>query len=152
MTATFLALSVAHILIGCACLIFPQQIGTGFCRLAKWTWKKATLGLTDMGWAYGEEGTPSLFRLLGGGFLFSGLVFITFVFLSFFGPGSLYAMREASNYLRQTYGDASGAQSVSAKKQTDDATIVKITYRYGDRTGELTGEWRGGHYVFREVE
>jgi hypothetical protein len=119
--------------------------------MSKLTWQKATFGLTDMRWFYREDQAPRIFRLVGALFLFLGIAFLSGVLLSFAGPGSLYAMREASNYLQQTYGSA-GQQSLSATKEIDDATIVRITYRHGDRSGELKARWNGKHYVFTERE
>jgi hypothetical protein len=152
MTATFLMVSVSFILLGSAFLIYSQKIGVGFCKFAKWSWKKATLGLTDMRWFYQEEGAPGVFRALGAFLVLGGIAFLIFVSLSFFGPGSLFAMREAANYLEEKYEDCRGGLSISAQKEGENATFVRISYRCGDRSGNLKGQWDGKRYQFTEVE
>jgi len=152
MSATLLSLPVIFILFGVACLIFPQQLGVGFCKLGKWIWKTSTFGLTDMRWFYPEERAPSLFRIFGAFFLVGGIVFMALYFLSFSGPGSLFAMREAGIYLDDLYGDSGGNWSISASKDNEDSRIVTVTYRHGNNSGTLKGEWDGQKYVFSKQE
>ena len=152
MSATLLTLPIILIIFGSICLIFPHQIGIGFCKLGKWIWKTSTFGLTDMGWFYPEDKAPYLFRIFGIFFLAGGIVFLAFFSLSFSGPGSLFAMREANIYLYESYGDSGGNWSISASKDNDDGTNVTITYRHGNKSGILKGEWDGQKYVFSEQE
>jgi hypothetical protein len=150
MTAPFLILSITFILLGAAFLIYPRQIDSAFCKAARWSWKKATFGLTDMRWFH-REGSPNIFRAIGAFFALAGLAFLIFISISFVGPGSLFAMREAAAYLKQKY-PSDGELSISAKKQNPNATLVHIRYRHGTRSGTLTAEWDGAHYQFKENE
>lgn len=146
----FLISSIVCILLGGLCLLFPRQIGVGFCRAGKRFWKTVTFGFTDMRWFYTEDNAPLTFRLVGAGALAVGVTTLSFWVLSFFGPGVLCAMREASNYLKQTHGSSAGYQSIVVNEETDDSSIVRVTYSHGEKSGELRGEWNGQKYLFNE--
>ena len=120
MRASVLILPIIFILFGCACLIFPRQIGVGFCKLGKWIWKTSTFGLTDMRWFYPEDKAPALFRIFGLFLLAGGILFMALFLVSFSGPGSLFAMREASIYLDKSYGHSGGSWSISASNDTEE--------------------------------
>ena len=133
-------------------MIFAKKIGPWFCRSGRTLWKTTTFGLTDMKWFYREENSPFVFRCVGTAFLVGGILFAIIVSVSLVGPGSFFAMREADAFLKEKYPDAGGAMKLSGIKQTDDATRVKIIYRYGGRSGVLRAEWDGNGYRFREAE
>jgi hypothetical protein len=91
----FIILPIFVLAFGIACFVFPKQTGVGFCRLGRRIWKLTTFGLTDMRWFYPEDKAPSLFRLSGIFVILLGVWLVIVSALSFFGPGSFYAMREA---------------------------------------------------------
>jgi hypothetical protein len=148
MTSLFIVVPLLLIIAGILCLIFQRPIGIAFCRLGKGIWKVSTFGFTDMRWFYPEDKAPGIFRIFGIALVLFGMVLLTIGILSFSGPGTLYAMREARGHLENVYGIHGGEWSVSASKQDPDAMVVSVSYRYGSESGRLRGEWDGEKYVF----
>ena len=146
-----LVLLFCGLLVGMAFIIFPRQAGVGFCKLGKWIWRTSTFGLTDMRWFYPEDKAPSLARLIGVFLVAVTLLSMVLFAMSFSGPGTLFALREAGEYLERSYGSSGGNSSISASKDDEDGSILTITYRHGDRVGTLKGRWAGEGYVFSEV-
>ena len=136
---------------GILCLIYPHQIGVGFCRLGKAIWRVTTLGLTDMHWFYPEEKAHKTFRLTGIFLILFSIPWGIMVAASFSGPGAFAAVRESRTYLAGHYGSAdSWGLSPKSNLYGGDGDYL-VTYRYGTRSGILHAEWKSDHYAFSEA-
>jgi len=143
-----LILPILFIALGLAMVIYPEQLGRGFCKLGKAIWKVSTFGLTDMRWFYPEDKAPKIFRLMGVFWILFGVIFLCFIGVSFFGPNSFAAMREAKIYLKDYHGASATGWSFSASEGDQGENSVIVRYRYGEHTGSLLGIWNGDKYEF----
>lgn len=141
---------ILFIALGLAMVIYPREIGHGFCKLGKAIWKTSTLGLTDMHWFYSEDRAPKIFRLMGVFWILFGGIFLFIIGGTFFGPNAFAAIREARSYLADQHGKSSSGSSFSATEGAQGQNSVIIKYRYGDHSGSLIGFWNGDQYEFVE--
>jgi len=148
---SMLFLVISPIVVGIIMLIFAKPVGIVFCRLGKAIWKHATFGLTDMAFFYPEDRAPMMMRLVGGGFLVFGIIFVFLTMFPLKGPNQFKAMYEAEGYLSHAYGSSNGSWSLQAKRELADNSVVVINYRFGQHSGKLRGEWTGESYKFTEI-
>ena len=141
---------ILFISLGLAMVIYPGQLGRGFCKLGKATWKVSTFGLTDMRWFYPEDKAPKIFRLMGIFWILFGVIFLSIIGVSYFGPNGFAAMREAKIYLKEHHGDSSTGWSFSFSEGDQGMDSVIVRYRYGEHSGSLMGIWNGDQYEFVE--
>lgn len=139
-------LPLVIVFMGLLFILFPQQIGLGFCRLGKAIWSHGTFGLTDMRWLYPENEAPRMFRSMGIIMLLGGSIFCVVWFGLGSGPNDFTAIRQAREYLKSEYGKSPGGWSLSSRENTIDpknptSGYCMVDYRYAGHSGTLKAIW-----------